>query len=440
MSAPHGLDREKLRGLGSLELDATVKGFPALPAGTTVDAFTAARPSLFEAGFLPPVMVLRESALDANIARLADFCTTRGLLLAPHGKTMMSPQLAHRQLTAGAWAVTVATVSQARVYRSFGATRILLANELVDPAGLAWAMAEMEADPSFELIAYVDSPEGTGLLASALAELPGTRALPVLVELGTPGGRTGNRTAEGALAVAAQVARTGRLELRGVSGFEGVLAHDAEADSLDTVRTFLRTLRSVARSLLTPGGCGRASEERPFLVSAGGSAYFDLVAEELADGWDPELPVQVVVRSGAYLTHDSEFFDGLSPFTRAPHGSRENPGLFAALEVWASVLSVPEPGLALLGAGKRDVPYDIHLPRAEAVRTADGTVRPLHSLTVSEVNDQHAYLRGPVEEQLAVGNWVRLGVSHPCTAFDKWRLVPLVTDDYRVIDCVRTFF
>lgn len=165
-----------------LEIDATVKGFPALPASTTADAFTAARPSLFEAGYLPPVMVLRESALDADIARMADFCTLRGLLLAPHGKTMMSPQLAHRQLVAGAWAVTVATVSQARLYRSCGATRILLANELVDRAGLAWAMAEMEADSSFELITYVDSPAGTELLAAALAELPGTSTLPVLVE------------------------------------------------------------------------------------------------------------------------------------------------------------------------------------------------------------------------------------------------------------------
>lgn len=219
-----------------------------------------------------------------------------------------------------------------------------------------------------------------------------------------------------------------------------MLAHDAEADSLDTVRTFLRTLRSVAHSVLGPDGCGRATAERPFRVSAGGSAYFDLVAEELAARWDPELPVRVVVRSGAYLTHDSELFDGLSPFTRAPHGSRESPGLHAALEVWASVLSVPEPGLALLGAGKRDVPYDIHLPCAEAVRTADGTVRPLHSLTESEVNDQHGYLRGPVEEQLSVGDWVRLGISHPCTAFDKWRLIPLVTDGHRVVDCVRTFF
>jgi D-serine deaminase-like pyridoxal phosphate-dependent protein len=60
---------------------------------------------------------------------------------------------------------------------------------------------------------------------------------------------------------------------------------------------------------------------------------------------------------------------------------------------------------------------------------------------VSALNDQHTYLR---DAEVVVGDVVRLGVSHPCTAFDRWTLIPVLDDadaDHpRVVDLVRTFF
>jgi D-serine deaminase-like pyridoxal phosphate-dependent protein len=45
---------------------------------------------------------------------------------------------------------------------------------------------------------------------------------------------------------------------------------------------------------------------------------------------------------------------------------------------------------------------------------------------------------------MRIGDVVRLGLSHPCTAFDKWRLVPVITDhtqpDPYVVDLIHTFF
>jgi len=35
---------------------------------------------------------------------------------------------------------------------------------------------------------------------------------------------------------------------------------------------------------------------------------------------------------------------------------------------------------------------------------------------------------------------IGLGVSHPCTNFDKWKILFVVNDDYDVIDCIQTFF
>jgi D-serine deaminase-like pyridoxal phosphate-dependent protein len=59
---------------------------------------------------------------------------------------------------------------------------------------------------------------------------------------------------------------------------------------------------------------------------------------------------------------------------------------------------------------------------------------------LTELNDQHAYLRLDPGTELAPGDLVCLGISHPCTTFDKWRVIPVVDDDDRVTDIVHAFF
>ena len=139
----------------------------------TAARLAAARPGLHAAGFTYPLLTLRESALANNIEAMAAYCDRAGVALAPHGKTAMSPELAARQLAHGAWGITVATVGQLRTYRAFGFPRLLLANELVDEAGIAWLAAELAADPGFEAYCYVDSTDGVAILDRVLSHLPG---------------------------------------------------------------------------------------------------------------------------------------------------------------------------------------------------------------------------------------------------------------------------
>jgi D-serine deaminase-like pyridoxal phosphate-dependent protein len=110
---------------------------------------------------------------------------------------------------------------------------------------------------------------------------------------------------------------------------------------------------------------------------------------------------------------------------------------------WARVVSRPEPGLALLDAGKRDFPFDEGMPVPQRVR-GNELLDPAAEVTA--LNDQHAFLRLPADDAgaLPVGAVLRLGLSHPCTAFDKWRLIPVVddsdSDDPLVVDLIHTFF
>lgn len=383
--------------------------------------FAAAGHHLFDGPFTWPVMIARRTALDHNVATLADFCRRHRLDFAPHGKTTMAPSLFQAQLDAGAWGITAATASQALIYARLGVPRVLLANELLDPRPLAWLAAREDLD----LLFYVDSAAGVEVAAHAAAA--SGQGLRVLVELGFPGGRTGCRTLEQLDAVAAAVAEAPGVELAGVSGYEGGLP-DADA-----VRSFLQTLREGTLQLHAGG---QFPGDRPVVVSAGGSAWFDLVAAELAGNWLPGRRLQVILRSGAYVTHDDGIYRHRTPFSRIGEGS-----LRAALEVWAQVTSVPEPGLAIAGMGKREAPYDEGLPEPQRVRRRGrDTAEPLSGVVVERLNDHHAYLRLTGPATLAPGDLVGFGISHPCTAFDHWRVIPVVDDDDRVTDLIRTYF
>jgi D-serine deaminase-like pyridoxal phosphate-dependent protein len=412
-------------------LDWRWKGFPALPAGTRVSEFVARRPSLFAAGFSWPIATLRASAIDHNIEVLSTWCERQGISLAPHGKTTMAPALFARQLAAGAWAITAATPWQVRVFRARGISRILLANELVDAEFVRWIAAERSADPHFEFLCYVDSVAGVDILGGALAaEQPGqAEPLSVLVEVGTTGGRTGCRTASDVRAVATAVRAHPSLALVGVAGYEGPFGPGRDAATLDRVRAYVRLLADTLRELDADGLLDPHAHS--FILTCGGSTQIDVVTSVLSEPARCSHRVRAVLRSGAYATYD----DGIYAQTSALAAE-----LRSSIEVWCQVLSRPEPGLALLGAGRRDVSSDSGLPIPMWRRpAAGGEVVPFRA-AVGKLNDQHAFLDVEPAAELGVGDLIGLGISHPCTAHDKWQLLPLLDDERRVIDCVRTYF
>jgi D-serine deaminase-like pyridoxal phosphate-dependent protein len=427
---------ERLAALRERPTEPADKGFGLLASaaggrggmlGPSAAALAAARPALSAAGFTYPVLTLRESALAGNLGAMAAYCARAGVELAPHGKTAMSPGLAARQLASGAWGITVATIGQLRMYRAFGFPRLLLANELVDEGGIAWLAGELAADPGFAAYCYVDSADGVAILDRVLTAHPGGRRLPVLVEIGL--GRTGCRTDEQALAVAKAAAATSTLVVAGVAGYEGTVSGGTPAQRLGLATSFCRRLASLAGAV-----AGIAGTDGEFIATAGGSVYFDVVARELTAGGPNGMTV--VLRSGCYPFHDHGIYQAATPAARGVAGA---PVFRPALELWAQVLSRPEPGLALLSAGRRDVGFDAGLPVPLRVRRRDGAAAPLAG-QVTDLNDQHAYLRLDPGTPLAPGDLVCLGISHPCTTLDKWRLIPVLDDDDGVIDAVHTFF
>ena len=372
-----------------------------------------------------PVATLSHTALSHNQRTLDRWAGERGALLAPHVKTTMSPELLRLQLDAGVWAVTAANPWQAAVMAASGAPRVMIANEVADARDLARVLADAE------VWVFVDSPGAVAVVAEA-GRLARTE-VPVVLEVGFPGGRAGVRTLAAAsrtaqACLAPRAAGTPGVRLAGYGLFEGILATGRTPTDLAKVGTALE--RAVD---LVEGVAARYPVPDP-VVTGGGSMFPDLVADALG-GLARSLAGRLVLRPGCYLVHDHGSY---------AHAQRDAPwlDLRPALTVRTTVLSVPEPGLALLDAGKRDFALDGRdAPILELTRGGESVPWP-GTAAVRRSNDQHSYLEWTPAgtDAVLVGDVVRLGVSHPCLTLQLWRALPVLDDDGVVVSVARTFF
>jgi D-serine dehydratase len=434
------LSAEALAEIDDMRLDDRIKGIPGGVQGIRLGDVGRQGWNLLGEDLPLPAAVLKVSALDNNSRWMSRFLAASGAVIAPHGKTTMSPQLFARQLADGAWAITLASVEQLQVCRRFGLKRLLLANQLIGRQAIAYVVREIARDPAFEFYALADSLDGVAMIAAEAKRAGLARPVNLLLEGGLMGSRTGCRTKEAALAVARAIkAASPWLALRGVEGFEGLVQGASMEEREKAVGGFVDYLIDIAaycrrESLFAPG---------TVILSAGGSAYYDIVAQRLAAAGMADA--LVVIRSGCYLTQDSalyrNFFERIQ--ARSPTAAGLEGGLLPALEVWTYVQSRPEPGRLILTAGRRDLSSDADMP-VPLVWFRPGEGGAPRSLPeghkVVELNDQHAHMVVPEASPLRVGDMVALGISHPCTTFDKWQVMFLVDDAYNVTGAIRTFF
>ena len=422
-------------------LDAATKGYPLSSPALPISAIGAQRWSVLTGDLPLPLAVIRDSALAHNHAWMRDFTASTGVLLAPHGKTTMAPQIFAQQLAAGAWGITVANVQQLGLCVRFGVRRVLMANQLLGAAEVGAVIRLVGANPDLEFHFLVDSQAQLASIENLAASQKMSRKLTALVELGVPGGRTGARTFDEALAVARGVAASKAVALSGLECYEGLqITGDSGRDEI-VVAGLMRRVHDVALTCDREGLFAGPS----IILTAGGSAAFDIVARDLP--MKLSKPVLTILRSGCYVTHDSGFYNRMLEGVKARSGAawQSRPGLQPALEVWSRVQSCPEPGLAILTMGKRDASFDLDMPiPGKRYRPGtDAAPQPVPaSWKIANMNDQHAYLRFPSDSEEApqVGDLVGCGISHPCTTFDKWRALFTVDDAYRVTGAIRTFF
>ncbi|WP_261883331.1 amino acid deaminase [Vibrio pelagius] len=377
-----------------------------------------------------PVAIIKQSALTNNLNWMQSFADHHQVKLSPHGKTSMTPDFFRQQLENGAWGITVATPAQAEVAAMAGAKRIIMANQLVGKTNIA-IIEQLIREFDVDFYCCVDSPVNVQQLSQHFANTE--QSLKVLIEFGVPGGRCGCRSPQEVLELAQTIREAPALSLAGIEVYEGVIHGDnAEQD----IRTFIKQALSSVESLTSDG----LITGQPIITGAG-SAWYDVVAECLANLTD----YLAIIRPGCYAIHDTGIY--LDAQSKVLQRAQVNQGyacelggdLESALEVWAYVISRPEPTKLVVGLGKRDVAFDAGLPIAER-GYRDGDAISVKGLTATAVMDQHTFVETDGSSEIEVGDMIAFSTSHPCLTFDKWRYIAISDDDYQVTNWVETCF
>ncbi|WP_434339428.1 amino acid deaminase [Motilimonas cestriensis] len=388
-----------------------------------------------------PVAVLYQSRIENNLNWMQKFANAYGVKLAPHGKTTMTPALFRQQQAAGAWGITLATAPQVVAAAAHGCKRIIMANQLVGKQNMR-LIASVLNDPDAEFYCLVDSIAQVQQLAAFFAETGLT--LNVLIEIGVNGGRCGCRTPEQVDAVVHEISLHSFIALAGIEVYEGVIHGDnAQAQ----IHDFLTGVITICNNLITQN----AFDTRQVILTGAGSAWYDVVAATFAEA-TLHPSIIPVIRPGCYLIHDTGIYLEAQNEVMARNTVACDLGgdLQSALEVWAYVQSIPEPGHVIIGMGKRDVAFDAGLPipalhyrpaqpTTESHQQNLPTAAP-NDWQVTAVMDQHAFLSCPIDSDIAVGDMIAFSSSHPCLTFDKWKHIAVINDEYHVTQVLNTYF
>jgi len=284
--------------------------------------------------------------------------------------------------------------------------------------------------PDAEIYVLVDNLELAHTLDERLRAAGRGVQVSVLVELAALGRRTGVAGCQRVVDLAARLVDSCRnLRVAGVEGYEGVIHDESPEREAELVDEYLSELAATAvavRKLLP--------DERPVVVSAGGSMYFDRVVDHLAECG---TGIDIVIRPGGYVTHDSLMYERTSPWG-SERASSDGPRLRPALSVWASVLSHIDDRQLVVGMGRRDAPDDCGLP---VLDNDDDSLLPGPGPgTVTSLYDHHAVVELSAGSAPAAGATISFGISHPCTAFQRWPVIPTIDAEGAILGAVQTFF
>ncbi|AIR64842.1 amino acid deaminase [Cedecea neteri] len=377
-----------------------------------------------------PAALIKKSALKNNIRWMQAYADARGVSLAPHGKTTMTPWIFQQQQKAGAWAIGVGSAWQASIAMSAGIDRVLMVNQLVGKANITLVSQLKHKHTAVDYICCVDSEANARTLSDFFSQQGQT--LDVLIELGVPGGRCGCRSTEQALALAKRVAELPGLTLRGLELYEGVLHGDNPQPKIEAL---LQEAAALACQM-------ERYVDGEFLLTGAGSVWYDVVCNIWLAAEKP-ANCRIAIRPGCYITHDGGIYQEAQDQLMARDRIACDLGgdLVSALELVAMVQSVPESDRAIVNFGKRDSAFDAGLPQPIAhYRQGKPLASPSETIEATGIMDQHAMLKLKPGADVQVGDILVFSTSHPCLTFDKWKALLLVDDEYNVLDELETAF
>jgi D-serine deaminase-like pyridoxal phosphate-dependent protein len=282
-----------------------------------------------------PALLVDLDVMDANIARIAETCRRHGVGWRPHIKAHKTPEIARRQLAAGAFGITCAKLGEAEVMAEAGITEILIANQIVGAGKVQRLIQLLERAP---VIVAVDSLANIAGLAEAVAG--GGRELRLVVEVNIGMNRAGVAPGPPVVALADAIAQHRGLRFAGVMGWESHAVAIADPGEKERV-----VAEAIARLVASAEDCRRAGHDAP-IVSCGGTGTFPYCVRQ---------PGVTEVQVGGAIFSDMHY---------RTHYHLDFP---CALTLLATVTSRPTPARIVLDAGKKAMSGDAALPEPQGL-------------------------------------------------------------------------
>jgi D-serine deaminase-like pyridoxal phosphate-dependent protein len=284
---------------------------------------------------LTPALILDLDVLEANIEAMAEWARQGGFALRPHGKSHKSPDIARRQIAAGAVGLCCASLREAQVMAAHNIPGLLITTPLAP--GKAPLVAQLAKDGA-EIAVVADHPDLVSAYGAAAAGL-GVE-LEVFVDLDVGLGRTGTPSAQTAIELAGQISADPCLKYGGVQGYMGHLQHvddhGARQQRLDGDSKDLKGMIDALVKANLP----------PAVVTGGGTGTHRMDAEY---GMFGEFQV------GSYLFMDVQYLSvQQTPTGAQPYGT--------ALFVQTSVVNINHPAYAVTDAGLKSFATDGPFP------------------------------------------------------------------------------
>lgn len=240
-----------------------------------------------------PCLLLDLDALEANIAKMAAHARAAKINLRPHGKTHKCPEIAQRQIKAGALGLCVATIREAEAMAAAGVKGLLITSELVGKPKIERLLRLLRRAP--DTMTVVDNIVHAQQLSEAAVSAK--LKLNLMLDVDPAGRRTGVPAGERAIKLAEQVAKLPGLNLRGIHGYSGSSAHvvgfaERRAHSTRVMTPVLDTYRRLQQMGL------------PLEIMSGGSTGTYNIDPELGG---PGLGKMTELQVGSYVFMDVDY-------------------------------------------------------------------------------------------------------------------------------------
>jgi D-serine deaminase-like pyridoxal phosphate-dependent protein len=254
-----------------------------------------------------PALVLDLDRVEHNIDTMARFFAGQRAGLRPHFKTPKCPEIARRQLAAGAIGITCAKLGEAEVIADAGLeASVLIANQIVGPLKVERLVALGQRLP--ELLFAVDAAEQIDAVDAAARGSSARLGAVIEVDVGMK--RCGTDTPEQTVALAKHIVQSG-VPYRGIMGYEGHAVLVPDEDKRKSLAEASMARLSEHREALEAAGLA------PEIVSAGGTGTHDLSGR--TPGVTEIQAGSYVFMDGAYQRVRSEFRPALTVLTTVVH-------------------------------------------------------------------------------------------------------------------------